>query len=251
MSNEVSAPDEAANGSVVKTGELVARNVRKRIAKGQLQPGDKLPPEDELMASLGLARTTVREGLRILESQGLIKVRRGRHGGGRVTHPSIEHLAPALAVTLQLQQVTYLDLHEASRLIEPGLAGSLALRYTDEDLAALTEVVDRAAAAARATDREAFARAAADLHEAVMNRAGNKTLATISRLLHGLITEYYLFASEQASGKATFDRAVRSYRKFVRLVAAGDAAAAEDHWRKQLAFTSGSLIAHDRPISFL
>lgn len=239
------------NGESLKSGEQVARDLRSRIARGELQPGDRLPPEDELMTRLGLARTTVREGLRILESQGLIEVRRGRQGGGRVTHPKVDHLAQALALTLQLQRVTYADLDAASQLIEPALAGRLADHHTDEDVAALSAVVDRAAAAARNFDRQAFGAAATELHEAVVARAGNTTLATISRLLHELRAEYYSWAS-LASDQARFDRAVRSYRKLVRLVEQGDGVAAEAHWRAQLAYISKYSRADvDRPIRFI
>lgn len=248
----MSTVDETSDGSAVKSGEVVARTLRNRIARGELHPGDRLPPEDELMANLGLARTTVREGLRILESQGLIQVRRGRQGGGRVTHPSVERLAESLALTLQLQKVSYRDLDQASQLIEPALAGRLARTHTDEDIAALRALVDRAGTAAERNDRQAFGMAATDLHEAIVARAGNETLATLSRLLHELRAEYYLWASDQTPGQKMFERAVRSYRKLVRLIELGDALAAEDHWRKQIVYTSGhGERDYDQPISFM
>jgi DNA-binding FadR family transcriptional regulator len=238
------------NDEGLKSGELVARDLRSRIARGDLQPGDRLPPEDELMAALGLARTTVREGLRILESQGLIEVRRGRQGGGRVTHPTVEYLAKSLALTLQLQGVTYRDLDEAAQLIEPALAGRLATEHTDEDMAVLTAAVDRAAAAARANDRSAFGLAATAVHEAVSTRSGNTTLATLSRLLHELRTEYYTWAVV-SSDQSTMERAARSYRRLVRLVQAGDAAGAEEHWRVQLSYIKSTHVAMDEPIPFI
>ncbi len=240
------------DGSPLKTGEQVAHTVRVRVARGELQPGDRLPPEDELMAALGLARTTVREGLRILESQGLIEVRRGRGGGGRVTHPSVERLAQGLALALQLQAVTFGDLADASSLIEPALAGRLAASRTQEDLEALTVVVDRAAAAAKHNDPAEFARAATKLHETVVTRAGNTTLATVSRMLHELRSEYYWWASHEGADRKQFERAVRSYRKLVRLIVARDVAGAEDHWRKQLSYTGHhSDRSHSGPIPFI
>lgn len=243
---------KATEGTGVKTGEMVARALRSRIARGELKPGDRLPPEDELMANLGLARTTVREGLRILESQGLIEVRRGRQGGGRVTHPRVEHLAQGLALTLQLQDVTYHDLDGASQLIEPALAGRLARTRTDEDLAALAAAVEEAAVAARANDREAFSAAATAFHEEVVARAGNSTLATLSRLLHELRSEYYLWASQRTTDQKTFERAVRSYRKLIRLIEAGDEAGAEEHWRRQMAYiASVPGIEYDATIPFI
>ena len=96
--------------------------------------------------------------------------------------------------------------------------------------------VDRASVAADAFDRVAFGAAAAAMHETIMERAGNNTLATFSRLLHALVAQYYV-RSAAVTDHEQMQRAVRSYRKLVRLIAAGDAEAAEEHWRKQMTFT--------------
>jgi DNA-binding FadR family transcriptional regulator len=220
-----------------KTGEVVADRLRRQIVNGDLAIGQRLPPEEELTAIFGVARTTLREALRILESQGLIEIRRGRGGGPVVTMPRPDTLAQGLAVLLQLRETTLGDLDEARQLVEPALAASLARSHTEADLAALRGAVARADRAAEDDDRRGFALAAADVHETIMERAGNTTLATISSLLHELVQQYYVTAAS-ASDQATLRRAVRSYTKLVRLVEAGDADAAEEHWRMQMRFTS-------------
>ena len=101
----------------------------------------------------GIARTTLREALRILESQGLLEIRRGRTGGPVVTMPRIDSLAEGLAVTLQLQGTTVGDLDVARQLIEPRLAARLATSHTVEDVAALHAAVDRAATRRRRSTR--------------------------------------------------------------------------------------------------
>ena len=184
----------------------------------------------------GIARTTLREALRILESQGLLEIRRGRTGGPVVTMPRIDSLAEGLAVTLQLQGTTAGDLDVARQLIEPRLAAHLATSHRADDLAALQAAADRATLAADAFDPAAFGAAAAGMHETVIERAGNTTLATFSRLLHALVSQYYL-ASATLTDQEKMHRAVRSYRKLVRLIDAGDADAAEEHWRRQMTFT--------------
>ena len=73
-----------------KTHELVADKIRRQIVAGDLAEGERLPPEDDLTAQFGVARTTLREALRVLESQGLLAIRRGRGGGPVVTHPDLE-----------------------------------------------------------------------------------------------------------------------------------------------------------------
>jgi GntR family transcriptional regulator, transcriptional repressor for pyruvate dehydrogenase complex len=226
----------ASTGQAPKTGAMIAERLRHQIARGELEIGQRLPTEDELTVEFGIARTTLREALRILESQGLLEIRRGRTGGPVVTMPRIDALAEGLAVTLQLRGTTAGDLDAARQLIEPALAAQLARRHTADDLAMLSAAVDRAAAAAARADKKAFGVAAADVHESLIECAGNSTLATLSRLLHAMVAQYYE-RSAAASTPDKMQRAVRSYRKLVRLVEHGDADAAEEHWRKQMTFT--------------
>ena len=207
---------------MLKTGEVVAERLRRQIARGELTIGQRLPPEDELTEVFGIARTTLREALRILESQGLLEIRRGRTGGPVVTMPKIDSLAEGLAVTLQLQGTTAGDLDVARQLIEPRLAGRLADTHSDDDLSALRAAADRAGVAADASDRTAFGAAALGMHETLIERAGNTTLATISALLHSLVAQFYVRAAARTDADK-MQRAVRSYRKLVRLIETGDA----------------------------
>ena len=69
---------------VPKTSEIVADKIRAQIIRGELNEGDTLPPEGQLMDSLGISRPTLREAFRILEAEGLISVVRGK----RQTHSS-------------------------------------------------------------------------------------------------------------------------------------------------------------------
>jgi DNA-binding FadR family transcriptional regulator len=230
---------ERTNGPApraVKTGEVVANHLRRRIARGELAIGEQLPPEEELTAVFGVARTTLREALRILESQQLISIRRGRGGGPVVTMPSIDSLAVDMAVILQLHGTTIGDLERARTLIEPKLAADLAASHTDEDLAALEAAVEAAAEHSRRGDHQGFALAAAEVHNTLVQRAGNTTLAMFSRLLHHLIEQYYAMNIERAS-IPLMQRAVRSYRKLLRLIESSDVEGTELHWRRQMAYT--------------
>jgi DNA-binding FadR family transcriptional regulator len=221
---------------VLKTGEAVAQDLRRRIASGELGSGDRLAPEDELMEHFGVARTTLREGLRILESQGLVSIRRGRNGGPRVTTPPVERIAQGFALHLQLEHTTLGDLDEARQLIEPALAARLARHRTQDDLDALAKAIEIAEGAAATKDLRAFGKAATLVHDTIAERGGNRTLALVSAMLHELVEQYY----SEAAGRATPDqleKAVRSYRRLLRLVEASDAVAAAEHWRKHMSFT--------------
>ncbi len=223
----------------LKTGEVVADRLRRQIARGELLVGDRLASEEELTAHFGIARTTLREALRILESQQLIEIRRGRGGGPVVTMPAVDSLALGIAVLLQLQRTTVGDLDQARAIIEPRLAAELARCHSQDDLDALAAAIQAADDAAENDDRQAFGAAVVVLHETIVERAGNETLALFSRLLHTLVAQYYLGSAFNAAD-SQMRRAVRSYRRFLSLVADGDAAGAEGHWRKQMAYTSSN-----------
>jgi len=229
-----------------RTSELVADSIRAQVARGELVPGDRFPSEDQLMEVFGVARTTLREALRILESEGLVEVLRGRRGGPRVTRPSVEHLAKGFALTLQLDGVSMSDVYEARMLIEPQLAGMLAKERSRETLRDLQAAIDRAAAAADTSDGVAFGEAAAGVHIAIAERSGNASLGIFAKLLHELVGQFYRRAGARAD-PAERKRAVRSYRKLYDLIEAGDAEGAEAHWRRQMAYTARGA-ADDAPI---
>jgi GntR family transcriptional repressor for pyruvate dehydrogenase complex len=89
----------------------IADALRAQILRGQLAPGDLLPPERELALALGTNRNTLREGLRVLESQGLVEARQGQ--GVRVrdfrAHGELMLFAPYLAVAPPEEQLHMLS----------------------------------------------------------------------------------------------------------------------------------------------
>jgi DNA-binding FadR family transcriptional regulator len=231
-----------------KAHEEVAEDLRSRILSGDLAVGDRLPPEDELTEQFGVARTTLREALRVLESQGLIRIRRGRGGGPIVTQPDLAPLAAALSASLQLRGTTIGDLDRARRMIEPQVAGELAVTRNESDVKALREAVADAAAAADSDEPSAaFGLASARFHEALIERSGNLTLTTISALLHMLVESFYARSVRVDTPRDTMRRAVRSYSKLVDLIESGDQTGAVAHWEAQMAYTIANLDP-DRPI---
>ncbi|MFM2070686.1 MAG: hypothetical protein RLZZ623_949 [Actinomycetota bacterium] len=225
-----------------KAHEAVAAELRTKIATGEFALGQRLPTEDELTAQFGIARTTLREALRVLESQGLLSIRRGRSGGPVVTHPDLAPISMALAVTLALQGTTIGDLDAARQLIEPQIAGQLARAHDDDALVALDAAIELAAAAAERNDGPAFGLAAAHFHETLIEQSGNETLATLTRLLQNMVRAYYLQHMDTIE-QSLMRRAVRGYRKLLVFIREGDADAAIAHWQATMTYTVGS---HDR-----
>ncbi|MGZ4410673.1 MAG: FadR/GntR family transcriptional regulator [Gaiellaceae bacterium] len=121
-----------------KTYELVAERLVGDISARRLTPGDVLPPERELTQSYGVGRSSVREALRMLESQGLI---RAREGGTFAVAQFRNPLNSSLSLLLTLDAADLEELFEIRRILEGELSALAALRRSDDDLARMDAAV--------------------------------------------------------------------------------------------------------------
>ena len=222
---------------IPKAAELMARELRRRIVVGDLPEGAPLPPEDELMAQFGLARTTIREAFRVLESEGLLVIRRGAGGGARVRAPSVSAVARYAGLVLQFEGATLADVHEAWISLEAPVAGWLARHRDDESM---LEALRRALAeeAAVASDPAQLASAEGRFHQALVRLAGSEALDMLIGTVHRIIArhaERLLTSSEPpARTRADHQEAHRAHERLVALISVGAADEAEAFWRKHL-----------------
>jgi DNA-binding FadR family transcriptional regulator len=114
----------------------VAAALMERILDRTLRDGDRLPSETELARQFGVNRSTVREAVRELQSNGLLARRRGSKLLV-VTLPKNDHVAEGVSRALVLHDVTYLDVWEALTILEPPIAETAARRRTDLDLTSI------------------------------------------------------------------------------------------------------------------
>jgi DNA-binding FadR family transcriptional regulator len=170
----------------------------------------------------------------VLESEGLVSIKRGAHGGARVQLPDVSVAAKYTAALLQVANTTIEDVFRARRILEPAAVRALAEAKSDLVVKRLRteqeqerELVD---------DSIAFAASAAAFHRLLVELAGNKTLALFSSMLNEIVSRHH---------RATLTGAVREQRSFaeagsdhhgqiIDLIAAGDAAGAEAFWRMHL-----------------
>ncbi len=114
----------------------VAAALLDRITARTLNPGERLPAEMELARQFGVHRGTVREALRELETNGVLKRERGSKLM-MVTRPARVDVAAGVSRALTLHDVTYHDIWEALTAIEPPIAAAAARRRKSGDLARL------------------------------------------------------------------------------------------------------------------
>ena len=125
---------------VPKAAELVAAHLRRQIVRGELCEGDALAPEAELMRQFGVSRPTLREAVRILESESLISVTRGARGGARVHMPDVSVATRYSGLLLQTSGTTLADVHLTRSVIEPAAARLLAEEHSEETIALLRDM---------------------------------------------------------------------------------------------------------------
>lgn len=163
---------------VPKASDVLANELRERILSGEFVEGTPLPPERELVVQTRMSRTTVREALRILEVQGLIRIKAGRSGGAFVQKPGEESVATSLGLLIRGRQMRLTSVHATREAIEPACAKHAALNRTEEDMRRLEATNDDIRASA---DLDSFLRANVDWHVGVAKASHNE-------LLTGLMT---------------------------------------------------------------
>jgi DNA-binding FadR family transcriptional regulator len=229
-------PDVVERIRIPKVAEVVAQTLRRKIVTGEYQPGELLPPETTLMANFDVARTTIRDAFRVLETEGLLEVRRGGGGGGRVQAPGVGMVASYAALLLQHKGTRVHDVHVARALIEAPMAGMLADRHSEPGLVdALRRALDDEAAA---ENELALTQAEGRFHRLVVDLAGNRVLAMLSAIANRLIAQQIERLQQDApprrKARPGFAEAHRAHEHVVELIAAGQSAKAEEFWRRHL-----------------
>ncbi|MEB3070728.1 FadR/GntR family transcriptional regulator [[Mycobacterium] vasticus] len=218
----------------LKTAELVARTLRQLIVDGKLKDGDFLPNEPELMSHFGVSRPTLREAVRVMESERLVEVRRGSRTGPRVRVPGPEIVARPAGLLLELSGATIADVLVARAAIEPAAAGLLAQNGQAGAVDELELILTRDIPASLEAPR--FAASTALFHRRLVELSGNATLSMIAGMLHEITERHTTVAisRKRSVPRSDADKAMRSYGYLIKLLRAGDGAAAEAHWRNHM-----------------
>lgn len=159
-----------------RVAEIVASRLREDILSGRLKEGDILPSQEALLVEYGVSPPALREAIHILESDGLISVRRGNMGGAVVHLPSSERTAHMISMVLQTRGASPADVSEALLHMEPVCAGLCAERsdrmaevvpYLEAELAVQTAQFD---------DVAQYVPNARRFHETLVARCGNESM---------------------------------------------------------------------------
>lgn len=125
-----------------KLSDQVRDALKKAIEDSTLKVGDMLPTVEKIAAYFKVSKVTVREALRSLEVEDLIRTKRGASGGIYVTKPGVERVRDSVLHAWSFGGLSPAELTEFRQFLEPGVAELAALRRTDEDIKAMQVNID-------------------------------------------------------------------------------------------------------------
>lgn len=207
-----------------RVAEIVASRLRDDILSGRLKEGDVLPSQEALFGEFGVSPPALREAIHLLETDGLISVRRGNVGGAVVHLPSAGRTAQMIGMVLQARESTPADVSGALMHLEPICAGMCAAR---EDR--MTEVVPHLEAEIRLQtdqldDAEQYVPNARRFHEALVSRCGNEPMILLIGSLELIwsVHESAVWTDEATMKPGTMRAALRDHRRIVDAIAEGN-----------------------------
>ncbi len=151
---------------------LVAEAIEQQILTGQIRPGDPIGTEAELVRQFGVNRSTVREGIRLLEHDGLIRRESNRRLS--VGSPHYERLATRSTRALVLSEVTFRELYEAAMALQLATIEGATERATPELIAAMQKNIEQTQAVL--DDPAAVAALDGEFHSLIGRASGNRVL---------------------------------------------------------------------------
>jgi DNA-binding FadR family transcriptional regulator len=219
---------------VRKAYEQVADQLCELILEGELSPGMRLPNEVVLARDFGVSRATVREALRVLATQNLIRTSKGVNGGSFVTLPSVDHISEFLHSSLSLMSgsrtVSLEEFLEARELLEVPAARLAALHRRKGDLTRLRDAIPGESLTLRREERFMYNK---EFHSTVLEICGNTLLYIAAQPVFSVLQTSLARSAVTDSFHETVDA---QHRGITAAIEAGDAAAAEQEMREHLAF---------------
>lgn len=172
----------------------VAEEIKTWVVEQGLQAGDRLPGEPELIVRFGMSKGTIREAMRILEAQGLIKTRTGPGGGGFVHEVSRQRAKALLGNYFYFKNLTIGDIYQLRLTLEPELAASLAGKLSDEVLRQLEENIAEYSEPAASLDEEREQHVASlRFHAILAEQAENPLLGFIIDFMVNLLSDLTVY----------------------------------------------------------
>ncbi|MEW1819183.1 FadR/GntR family transcriptional regulator [Arthrobacter sp. NPDC080031] len=216
--------------------------LRGAILSGSLKGGEMLPPETELASQFGVSRTTLREALRVLTSERLIRKVPGARGGNFVQAADHKALGEALIDSVEnllaLGSIRFDEVAEVRQYLEVPSVRLAAQHRTDEDVTELQAIVKRQKSAS--IDDPSVSELDRKFHTRIASASGNRVLASLVAALHHSTEPVGYLALSPEVGRET----VQQHVAIVRAITDQDPEAAEAAVVEHLTYLRSHIIAY-------
>jgi DNA-binding FadR family transcriptional regulator len=209
----------------------VAARLREQILSGRMQDGSELPTQERLMEEFRMSKQAVREGLHILEVEGLITIRRGNVGGALVHLPSPNDAAYNFALVMQARGVRLEAVGAALTKLEPVCVGLCTEREDRAETVVphLRAAVDQAVA--NITDLTAWLESQSLFHRILASDCGNEAVAVLAGALEAVWLAHVRVWAEGLADVGAFPDAagrlegggISDHQEIIELIEQGDA----------------------------
>lgn len=217
---------------IARASQEIVDQIRASILSSQLPPGERLPTEREMAEQFRVSRITVRDALRVLESQGLVAIKVGAGGGAFVAKPSVGPVSELMTDLLRRNKASIRELVEARMIIETNIAGLAAERATPDDLVAMEQAIAQAREGDAAGDPH-FTPHSVEFHVALAQAAKNDFLLFTVNSFRSL---FYEVLEKLIPAPDMSERAIEDHQKILDALKGRQATRARELMREHLAY---------------
>lgn len=212
--------------AVLRPREQVEQRIKAAILSGELESGDLLPPETELARQFNVSRTTLREALRVLTSQRLIRKVPGARGGNFVQSVDPESLGVVVIETVDnlmaMGTIGFDEVADVRRYLEIPSVRAAAKMRTDEDIEELRSIIARQRTAS--VDDPEIPELDRLFHSGIAKASGNRVLASFVAALHHCTEPVHYLDLSPDVGRET----VKQHGRIFHAIENGDPDAGEE-----------------------
>jgi GntR family transcriptional repressor for pyruvate dehydrogenase complex len=232
-----------------RLADMVAATLRDEILTGRLGEGDEVPRQEDLLEEFDVSPPVIREALRILETEGLITVRRGNVGGAVVHVPESSGVAYMVSLVLQLKHASLKDVGAALREMEPICVAMCARRKDRKTkvVPILESLVALEAKTVGKTDEDN--QVWRQFHEALVSCCGNETMILVVGALETLWSAHEQRAAEEfdTPSEELWQGALEDHEKILEAIRSGDSDEAHRLAQEHLALSQEMTVSRQAP----
>lgn len=217
----------------VNADVMVADRLKKWIIDSNLQPGDRMPTEQQLSEELGVARHTLREGVKRLSQFGIVESKTG--SGMFISDISFDNMSEYMMFLMQRGDIMHQDILNIRSVLEEYSAGLAAEKADAAHVEKLRAVLEDMREARGGKDWERYVQCDIALHLCIAETTGNVLLIGIVSAIRQLIQSFMISLDPK-----TVDRSCREHVHLVDAIARHDPEAARSIMREHLSGLRGS-----------